>query len=306
MNAPRPLFIDTDPGVDDAWAILMAAAAPDVALVGMSVVGGNVGLEHTLRNTRSLVDLIGRPIPIYPGAAMPLLALTEDAAHVHGMDGFGDANLVEPSSPVSSTAAAVGIVRLANQYAGELELIALGPLTNLALALRLDPSLPQLVKRLLIMGGAIDGPGNTTPFAEFNIGFDPEAAEIVFREWGAIELADWSATLREAPPVHVIESILAGSTAKSRFMHAISRKTADFVVDKGADHWAFADPLAMLAMLFPERVAGGRSGSIQIVLNGERRGATDLFADDPNRAQVRVHEQFSAGALQLALELALR
>jgi len=306
LNPTRPLLIDTDPGVDDAWAILMAAAAPDVALVGMSVVGGNVGLEHTLRNTRSLVDLIGRPIPIYPGAATPLLALTEDAAHVHGLDGFGDANLAEPSSPVSSTAAAVGIVEQAHRHAGELELIALGPLTNLALALRLDPSLPQRVKRLLVMGGAIDSPGNTTPFAEFNIGFDPEAAEIVFREWGAIELADWSATLREAPPVQAIESILSGPTAKARFMHAISRKTAGFVADKGADHWAFADPLAMLAMLFPERVSGGRSGSIQIVLNGERRGATDLTANDPNRAQVRVHEQFPVGALQSVLEFALR
>ena len=301
----RPLLIDTDPGVDDAWAILMAASAPQVELVGLTVVGGNVGLDCTVRNACALVDLIGRPIPVHSGAARPLVAQTEDAGHVHGRDGFGDVDLPRPATSPTATAAANAIVELAQRWEGQLEIIALGPLTNLALALRLDPQLPQRVARLLVMGGAIDGPGNTTPFAEFNIGFDPEAAEVVFREWPTLELVDWVATLREAPPVGQIEQLLAGDSPKARFMHQISRCTAAFVAAKGAQNWAFADPLAMLAMLDPAQVVATSEGAIAVELVGERRGETRLGPIDGERARSRIHQHFHQQALARALELAL-
>ncbi len=304
MAKRRPLLIDTDPGVDDAWAILMAAAAPDIDLAGLTVVGGNVGLAHTLRNARVLVDLIDRPVPVYPGAQRPLLASTGDAAHVHGSDGFGDAQLPDPQAPLSTTAAAVAMLELSHSHAGELELIALGPLTNLALALRLDPQLPQRIKRLVVMGGAIDGPGNTTPYAEFNIGFDPEAAEVVFREWPELELVDWSATLRYAPAVAAVETLLAADTPKARLMQRISRRTAAFVAAKGAQTWAFADPLAMLALLHPA-ASSGRHGALAVELAGERRGQTTLSEASKDRARVRAHESFADGALLHGLELAL-
>ena len=175
MSKPR-LLIDTDPGVDDALAILMAHAHADVA--GLSVAAGNVGLGHTVRNARTLVDLVGASTPVFAGCPSPLVRMPEeDAAFVHGSDGFGDVGFPEPVASVEAEAAALAILRLTREHPGQLTLVALAPLTNLALALRLDPSLPQRVARLVVMGGAVTGLGNTGKVpAEFNIGFDPEAA----------------------------------------------------------------------------------------------------------------------------------
>ncbi|MEO5829659.1 MAG: nucleoside hydrolase, partial [Rhodanobacter sp.] len=197
MTRPQ-LLIDTDPGVDDALAILMAYAHADIA--GLSIAAGNVGLGHTVRNACTLVDLVGMSTPVFAGCATPLVrAPEEDAAFVHGEDGFGDVGFAEPAAVVSAESAALALLRLTRERPGELTLVALGPLTNLALALRLDPSLPDRVARLVVMGGAVTGHGNTGKVpAEFNIGFDPEAAHVVFEAFPAFDLVDWEATLRHA------------------------------------------------------------------------------------------------------------
>ena len=176
-----PLLIDTDPGVDDALAILMALRHAQHRVVALTIAAGNVGLEHTVRNARSLVDIAGSATPIFPGCPAPLLHAAEDAAFVHGQDGFGDVALPEPSTRVESEHAALAMLRLSHEHAGALTMVMLGPLTNLALALKLDPTLPGRVPRLLIMGGAVNLRGNTSVAAEFNVAFDPEAARIVFR-----------------------------------------------------------------------------------------------------------------------------
>src|SRR5699024_8868760 len=177
MNRPR-LLIDTDPGVDDALAILMASAHADVE--ALTVVAGNVGLDHTVRNARKLVELADAQTPVFPGCALPLvLPPLDDAALVHGADGFGDVGFAEPAPQAADEHAALALLRLTREHPGELTLVALGPLTNLALALRLDPSLPERVARLVVMGGAVNGHGNTLSVpAEFNIGCDPEAERV--------------------------------------------------------------------------------------------------------------------------------
>ena len=197
MSRPQ-LLIDTDPGVDDALAILMAHAHADVA--GLSVAAGNVGLGHTVRNARTLVDLLGASTPVFAGCASPLVRLPEeDAAFVHGADGFGDVGFPEPRTAAEDEQAALALIRLTRERPGELTLVALAPLTNLALAVRLDPELPRRVARLVIMGGAVTGLGNTGKVpAEFNIGFDPEAAHVVFEAFPEFDLVDWEATLRHA------------------------------------------------------------------------------------------------------------
>src|SRR6185437_16123649 len=197
MTKPQ-LLIDTDPGVDDALAILMAAAHADIA--GLSIAAGNVGLSHKVRNARTLVDLIGTSTPVFAGCATPLVrAPEEDAAFVHGQDGFGDVGFPGPAAQLSGESAALALLRLTRERPGELTLVALAPLTNLALALRLDPTLPQRVARLVVMGGAVTGHGNTGRIpAEFNIGFDPEAAHVVFEAFPTFDLVDWEATLRHA------------------------------------------------------------------------------------------------------------
>ena len=142
MNQPQAaLLIDTDPGVDDALAILMAHARAEV--VGLSIAAGNVGLARTVGNALRLVDLIGSPIPVFAGSPVPLVLPAADAGFVHGADGFGDTGRLPAAGHVSDEHAAAAIVRIAREYAGRLTRVALAPLTNLALALRLDPGLPS-------------------------------------------------------------------------------------------------------------------------------------------------------------------
>ncbi|MCP4419280.1 MAG: nucleoside hydrolase, partial [Chloroflexi bacterium] len=189
------------PGVDDAQAILMAAAHPNATIAAILAVGGNVGLEHTLRNSLTLVEMVGQEIPVFPGCDKPFVIFQEDAAFVHGQDGLGDVGFVPKTRQPETEHAALALTRMANEAPGAYTLVAIGPLTNIAVALKLDPALPTKLKRLVIMGGAVTAHGNTSNVsAEFNIYHDPEAAHVVFEAWGQsgkiIELIDWEATLR--------------------------------------------------------------------------------------------------------------
>ena len=175
------LIIDTDPGVDDAQAILLASAHPHTKIEAILSVGGNVGLEHTTRNALTIVEAIGQDIPVYAGCDGPLVLFGEDAAWVHGTDGLGDCGITPQSRKAEQEHAANALVRMANAEPDAFTLVAIGPLTNIALALKLDPELPNKLKRFVIMGGAVTGKGNTSNVtAEFNIFADPEAAHVVF------------------------------------------------------------------------------------------------------------------------------
>src|SRR5688500_8010460 len=181
MTERTPLLIDTDPGVDDALAILMAFNDPRHEVVGLTIAAGNVGLAHTVRNALKLCEVAGDSAPVFAGAGSPLLHPARDAGYVHGNDGFGDIGYRAPVRTAEREHAALAILRLSHAHAGRLLLVALGPLTNLALALKLDPTLPQRIARCVVMGGAVTAHGNMTPAAEFNVYFDPEAAHIVFQ-----------------------------------------------------------------------------------------------------------------------------
>src|SRR5215472_16195009 len=198
------LFIDTDPGIDDALAILMAHEHADV--VGLGIAAGNVGLQHTVGNALKLVETIGADTPVFPGCAVPLVHAAGNAAFVHGFDGFGDTGYQPSARRAADEAAAMALLRLSHEERGKLVLVAIAPLTNLALALRLDPALPQRVAKLVIMDGAVTGRGNTDRVpVEFNIGFDPEAAHAVFSCWPNITLVDWEATMRHGIEFERIE-----------------------------------------------------------------------------------------------------
>lgn len=170
-------ILDVDTGTDDAMAIALAVAAPTVELIGVTTVAGNVELHHTTRNTLRVLDYVGGgDIPVYRGMSRPLDRPLFTAAWVHGTDGLGGADLPESSRTVEALSAPQFIVDAARREPGALTFIFVGPLTNLAVAVALEPELPRLVKRLVIMGGAFRVPGNTTPSAEFNIYADPQAA----------------------------------------------------------------------------------------------------------------------------------
>ncbi len=275
------ILIDTDPGVDDALAILMAHRQADV--VGLTIAAGNVGLAHTTANALKLVETMGASTPVFAGCAGPLLARPpQDAAFVHGLDGFGDIGYTPSARRAEIEPAALAILRLAREHAGKLVIVTLAPLTNLALALRLDPELPSRVARLVVMGGAVTGRGNTSVAAEFNIGFDPEAASIVFSAWPQIELVDWELTMRHGIGFDTIARWCAADDPRARFFDAISRKTRAWSQARGRRHLMLADPLAMAVALQPELVTRAQEHHVEIALHGVARGAT--LVDWENRS----------------------
>ena len=307
----RPLLIDTDPGVDDALAILMCQAEPSVAVIALSVCGGNVGLAHTLRNACTLAERhtqSAKPLPVFAGAERAMLEAMVDAAFVHGSDGFGDAALPAPQTNAARIHAAQAIIELAHLHAGKLEILALAPLTNIALALMLEPKLPQLIARLTVMGGALSAHGNINAYAEFNIAVDPEAAAIVLDRFPNLTLVDWEQTLTHAPSVALTERWFAGTSANAQFMQRISRATLRFkrslapeITDDAAIDWPWADPLAAHVALNPMKPA--LNTSVEVLLSGPARGAT---LRNRRRAAHVAQPEISSAAFWQRIEAALR
>ncbi|NZA28205.1 nucleoside hydrolase [Luteimonas sp. SJ-92] len=275
MDEPIPLLIDTDPGVDDALALLLAFNDPRHRVEALTIAAGNVGLRHTVANALKLVEVCRADVPVYPGCAGPLLHPSRDAAYVHGRDGFGDVGYVPAAGEAGREHAALAILRLSHLHAGRLLLVALGPLTNLALALKLDPTLPQRIARLVVMGGAVTAHGNITPAAEFNVAFDPEAARIVFEGFPRFDLADWEAVLAHGFPHAEAETWLRADSPRARFYEAISRQTRLWSADRRGDHWHSADALAMAWALQPEDALETVERPVAVELAGTHtRGAT--------------------------------
>lgn len=280
MARPQ-LLIDTDPGVDDALAILMAWAHADVT--ALTIAAGNVGLEHTVRNARKLVELVGNATPVFPGCPVPLVRRSdEDAAGVHGSDGFGDVGFAEPRAQAADEPAALALLRLTREHPGKLTLVALGPLTNLALALRLDPSLPERVARLVVMGGAVNGHGNMrVPAAEFNVGFDPEAAHVVFEGFAQFDLVDWELVLRHAFDDDQFDAWLDADDPRARFFRAIVGKSRAWNASHGRHGLVAADALAMAVALDPGCITRSVRRYVGIELDGHlSRGATVVDWED--------------------------
>lgn len=191
------LLLDCDTGVDDALAILYALLTPGVEVAGIGSVWGNVPVGLATTNALRLVELASAPVPVAAGAAGPITGRPPTfAPHVHGDDGQGNAGLGAPAGAPARETAAAQIVRLVLDRPGEIDLVAVGPLTNLAVALALEPRLPALVRSVTVMGGAADAPGNVTPAAEANIWCDPEAAAAVFAAPWPVTLVPLDVTMR--------------------------------------------------------------------------------------------------------------
>ena len=276
MDERIPLLIDTDPGVDDALALLMAFADTRHEVVGLTIAAGNVGLRHTVANALKLCEVVGRDdVPVFPGCDRPLLHPSPDAANVHGRDGFGDAGLAPAARGAESRHAAEAIIELSHRHAGRLLLVTLGPLTNVALALRLDPALPTRVARLVVMGGAVTARGNITPSAEFNVFFDPEAAHIVFEAFPRFDLCDWEAALAHGVLLDDAERWLAAPGPVAAFYEAVSRHTRRWSEDARGERWHSADALAMAMALQPDGVLEAAERPLEVVLgHSPARGTT--------------------------------
>jgi purine nucleosidase len=262
--APTPLILDVDTGVDDAMALLLAAASPEVELVGATCVMGNVTLEQATLNTLAVLELAGlQGVEVAPGAARPLVRDHQPYPEVHGERGLGHANPPAPVASSSDRSATSLIVENARTRPGELLLVATGPLTNIATAIAEEPRLPDLLRGFAIMGGAFAKAGNVSPTAESNVWVDPEAAQAVFRAFAGapVERLPLCAGLDVTDRVrmsraHVAEiGAPAPDTALARFVHDAVAFYIDFYESFGPSEGAsMHDPLALAIAIDPSFV----------------------------------------------------
>lgn len=254
----RPFLIDTDAGSDDAVALVMALNSPDpeIEVVAITVVAGNVPLEQGLQNALYTVELCNKTTPVYAGLAKPIMTSLNTAQNVHGHDGLGDINLpLFGRRPAEGKAVQV-ILDTVHRFAGEITLVTLGPLSNLACALLQDPSIASKVKECVIMGGVGLGYGNVTPVAEYNIWTDPEAAKIVFESGMPLKMVGWDISYKYAVFGPEDSQRLASTgTPLARFCVDIQKALTQFALEEtklaGFD---LPDPITMAIAINP-RVA---------------------------------------------------
>jgi purine nucleosidase len=277
----KRLVIDTDPGVDDALAILLAVADADTRVEALTVVAGNVGLERTLANARTILDALDvdpTRTRVFRGCDRSLLGDRVEAT-VHGADGLGNAHFPPPSRPVEAEHAALALVRLANESPGELTLVTLGPFTNVAVALNLDPDLPGKYRRLVAMGGAVRATGNMpSPSTEFNVASDPEAAAIVLHRWPGMALVPWETAMQCVIDRDRLDDIWAARSPRAQFVRMITeRKPSNVLDDFGTGAMFAADPVAMAAALEPGIVTRSERRHVTVELGGRHtRGQTTV------------------------------
>lgn len=241
----KRLIIDTDPGVDDAHALLIALSHAAVHVDAITTVAGNVSLEKTTRNALTVLEVLGKDVPVYAGCTGSLVQSPPRRAISHGSDGLGDVNLPPPRRSPQTEHAALALVRLTAQLPGAWTIVAVGPLTNLALATHLDPALPQRVQRLVILGGVISGRGNSwLPAAEFNFYVDPEAAYVVLENWKNILLVPWETVERHRLKATELDELFALEGKKADFFRrTIQQRLAQQLPLYGGVNEP--DPLAM-------------------------------------------------------------
>ncbi len=243
----QPFYLDCDTGIDDAMALAYLLASEDVHLLGIGSVSGNISAEVGAKNTLDLLALAGRSdIPVAIGAHDFLGGpFAGGATYVHGDNGIGGVQLPPSATPAVIESAAEMIVRLAHEYPGELHLLAIGPLTNLALALALEPNLPALIKEVTIMGGAALVPGNVTRVAEANIHNDPEAAAIVLAAEWFVTMVPLDATMESLIEAADRDALEASHRPVARAVGAMLDTYFDFYVGSfGRRTSALHDPLA--------------------------------------------------------------
>jgi purine nucleosidase len=266
----RPLLIDCDPGKDDAVAIWLAAASPELAIRRLTTVGGNVGLDRTTANARAILDVIGRSdVPVHAGCDRPLLRPLETAEHVHGTTGIDGADLPAATTPVTPGRGAVELVEAAMAARAPVTIAALAPLTNLAVALTLEPELARRVERIVIMGGGFAG-GNMTAFAEFNVYVDPHAAAIVLGCGAPITLV----------PLDVTRQVLATPAWLDRLGTMAGRAPrATAGMYRVSPDLALHDPCVMAWLVRPDLFGGRQARVVVTTDDGPEIGRTVMHDD---------------------------
>ena len=268
---PRKIIIDTDPGQDDAAAIMLALASPELEVLGVTAVAGNVPLSLTERNARMVTEICGRgDIAVYAGAGKPLARKLVTAEHVHGKTGLDGVDLFEPARPLEKTHAVDFIIEtLRNEPAGTVTLCPLGPLTNIAMVIERAPDVVARIKQIVLMGGGFFEGGNITPSAEFNIFVDPEAAKIVFGAGVPVTMMPLDVTHKVLTTRVRVERLRANGNRASVAMADMLEFFERFDEEKyGTDGGPLHDP-TVIAWLIDPGMFSGRSCNVEIETGSE-------------------------------------
>ncbi len=280
-SKPHRVIYDTDPGVDDAMALYYALAHPDIELLGITTCYGNVTVQQATANALYLTQLAGRNVPVAQGADKPLVKHAEAPPDfIHGADGLGNLPTRVPTTrQTDPRSAAQFIVDMARAQPGQITLVPVGPLTNIALALQLEPKLPQLIKQVVIMGGSIAEHGNVSPVAEANIWNDPHAADAVFTAGFNFTMVGLDVTYQVLLPVSQFEKIAAHRRhiATDTLLHAVKFYSAfygsRFAHMKDFDGCYGHDVMAFICLTNPE-LFGYETGPTRVATEGFAQGHT--------------------------------
>ncbi|WP_142857002.1 nucleoside hydrolase [Salinigranum halophilum] len=315
----RRVIVDTDTAGDDTQALVLSLLSERVTVDAVTVVAGNVEFEYEVENAKYTLDLLGRSdVPVYEGARSPLLKAWEHADQVHGEGGLGGDLFPDTGIDSADGHAVDAIVKRARAAPGEISLLCIGPLTNVALALAREPDLPDLLDEVVVMGGAVGTLGNDTPAAEYNFWVDPDAAKRVVRDLD-VTLVDWGLTLRDGffGPAD-FERVAALDTPTSEFFETITERHRTFSREQnGTDGVTLPDSLAAACLLAPELVdrearyhvdvderEGLTRGYSLVDVNGvldEEPNATVVESVDADRFTEMVHATLAGDAPESVL-----
>ncbi len=273
---PQAILIDTDPGIDDAMAILFALCSPELELRGITTVHGNADVVQTARNARQVLELAGRTdIPVAMGAAQPLVRpFPGGVAFVHGESGLGNVSLPVPKMQLVNLPAAWFIVQQILAAPGELTIVTLGPLTNLALALHLEPRIALLVRGIVLMGGAAFCSGNISPVAEANIYHDPEAARMVFEAPWPVTMVGLDVTTHVVMDEEFLARLRQAENPFTRFISAITQCYLAFHYRQYQLHGFHVHDSSAVAYLVKPELFHTQEYYVLVETQGECRGCT--------------------------------
>jgi len=274
----RRFLIDTDTASDDAVAIVMALQHPDVHVEALTVVAGNVGLDQAVQNALYTVELCGKETPVYAGRAQPIMRTLETAQSIHGHDGMGDCGLpLHGRTPTAGRGVDV-IVDTILGSPGEVTLVCLGPLSNVAAAVLRAPEITEAVERVVIMGGTgVHGPGNVSAMAEFNFWADPEAAAIVTASGMPLEFVGWDISITSAIVTQERhDAMLAIGTPLARFGVDIAQAVRRFALEHGMEGDDLPDPIAMAHAIDPSVAEISRLNVKVMSGDGGQRGVMEV------------------------------
>ena len=290
----RNLWIDTDAGTDDAIALIMAMRRDDINIVGVSTSGGNVPLSCVVQNVLYIKELCQHDAPVYVGAEQPLQRILDTADFIHGKDGLGDIGLhLEGRTPDEGVAHHL-LVDALSTYT-DLEVVCLGPLTNIALAEQQKTGCLSRAKKIYVMGGLVELPGNVTPLAEYNIWADPEAAQIVLHQLDNVIMIGWDTTLKSAPMYQDdMDDIRNIGTPLSAFAMDIQQVRLRWMEEaKEETSLLLADALAMAVVILPHSVSQEARYKMNVLSGFEdesKRGFIDCQASQQPTSILHVSE----------------